>query len=177
VNAELEPALPERQVLRIRGIKVSIERLTYMTVILMSVLVVYDGWGDLTTFAGIAAVVVAPVLATAIAHAFSEALDLIAHQRRPLRAHEWRHVLADQVHLLLVAVPPLLVLGLGFITPLDPRGTVAVMLWTGFATLVVLTALAAWRAGLRGWRLLAAGAAGGLLGLVVIALQVVLKPS
>jgi hypothetical protein len=176
VNAEFEPALPERQVLRIRGIKVSIERLTYMTVILMSVLVVYDGWGDLTTFVGIAAVVIAPVLATAIAHGFSEALDLVAHLRRPLRAHEWRHVIVDQVHLLLVAVPPLVVLAIGLVTPLDPRGTVAVMLWSGLATLVALTALAAWRAGLRGWRLLAAGAAGGLLGLVVIGLQIVLKP-
>ncbi len=176
MNAGVEPALPERQVLRLGRLRVNIERLTYMTVILMSVLVVYDGWGGLTSFLGIAAVVIAPVVATAIAHGFSEALDLIAHRRRPLHAAEWRHVVADQLHLLLVAVPPLVVVAIGLVTPLDPRGTLAVMLWCGFATLVLLTAMAAWRAGLRGWRLLVAGTAGGLLGLFVIALQIVLKP-
>ena len=166
----------DREVLRVGGLLVSIERLVYATVVLMSVLVVYDGWADLTTYAGVAAVIIGPILALAVAHLFSEVFDLHFRLQRPLTRAEWREVSLDQVHLLLAAVPPLVILGLGWISPLDERSTIAVLLWTGVLTHMALSLVAARRAGLRGWRLALACLSGGVVGLIVISLQIVLKP-
>lgn len=166
----------DREVLRIRGLRVSIERLVYATVVLMSVLVVYDGWADLTTYAGVAAVIIGPILALAVAHLFSEVFELHFARQRPLTREEWREVVLDQLHLLLAAVPPLVILGIGWLSPLDERRTIAVLLWTGVLTLMGLSLLAARRAGFHGWRLGAACLSGGVVGLIVISLQIVLKP-
>jgi hypothetical protein len=168
--------LGDREVLRVRGLRVSIERLVYATVVLMSVLVVYDGWADLTTYAGVAAVIIGPILALAVAHLFSEVFELHFARQRPLTREEWREVALDQLHLLLAAVPPLVILGIGWLSPLDERRTIAVLLWTGVLTLMGLSLLAARRAGFHGWRLAAACLSGGLVGLIVISLQIVLKP-
>ena len=39
--------------LRLGPLEVRLERVVYATVVLMSVLAVYDGWASLTTFAGV----------------------------------------------------------------------------------------------------------------------------
>lgn len=153
-----------------------LERLVYSTVVLMSVLVVFDGWSSVATFFGVALVIIAPTLALTVAHLFADVLHLQAEHRRLLMGHEWRALLRHQVNIVLAAVPPLLILLIGWITPMHALGTVQVLIWTGLATLVALAALSAWRAGLRGWRLVASGAVGGLIGLIVISLQILLKP-
>jgi hypothetical protein len=153
-----------------------IDRVVYATVVLMSVLAVYDGWQDLATFAGVAAVILGPLLALALAHLFADVLNAHAELRRPLTAAEWKHHARDQVSWFAAAVPPLVVVGVGWISPADVIGTIAAVLWTAVVTLVVLSAIAGRRAGLRGWRWWASAAAGGLVGLVVIGLQVLLKP-
>ena len=162
--------------LRIGPLEVRLERVVYATVVLMSVLAVYDGWAELTTFLGVAIVIVAPLVALAIAHLFSEAIEEVYHQQRPLTGAEWRRLTLGQLRILVAAVPPLLILGIGWLSPLDERRTIAVVLWTGVATLVVLSLVAARRAGIRGWRLAVAGVGGGAVGLIVISLQVLLKP-
>ncbi len=162
--------------IRLGPVPVSIERMVYATVVLMSVLVVYDGWQGLTTYAGVVAVIVAPTLALAVAELFAGSIEAHVHLERPLVAHEWRLLLLDQVQNLLAAVPPLVILGIGWLTPDKTHSTIAVILWTGLLTLVVLAVLAAVRAGIRGWRLAVAGLMGGVAGLIVISLQVVLKP-
>ncbi len=158
------------------GVPVHLERLVYSTVVLMSVLVVYDGWASLTTFAGTALVIAAPTLALLLAHLFADALHRQAELHRPLRRREWGALVRHQGNIVLAAVPPLLILLVGWVTPADARSTIAVLLWTGVLTLVALASLSAYHAGLRGWRLLASAAVGGVIGLVVISLQVVLKP-
>ena len=155
---------------------VDLERLSYATVVLMSVLVVYDGWTDLTTFAGVAAVIVAPVIALTVAHVFSEALQHISDVRRSLTRAEWRALVRTNSRSMLVAVPPLVVTGLGWVSPINARSTISVLLITGTLTLIVLAAAAGHRAGLRGWRLVLAGVIGGLVGLIVVSLQILLKP-
>lgn len=162
--------------LTILGVQVHLERLVYSTVVLMSVLVVYDGWATLTTFAGIAIVIVAPTVALLLAHLFADALHEQAELRRPLRTGEWSRLLRHQVNIVLAAVPPLAIMLVGWRTPADALKIVTVLVWTGVVTLVALTSVSAYRAGLRGWRLLVAGATGGVIGLVVISLQVLLKP-
>jgi hypothetical protein len=153
-----------------------IDRLVYATVVLMSVLAVYDGWQDLATFAGVAVVIVGPLLALSLAHLFGDLLHAHAERRRPLTASEWRRHARDQISWFVAAVPPLVVLAIGWLTPADVVETIALVLWTGVVTLVVLSAVAGRLAGLRGWRWCAATAAGGLIGLIVIGLQLVLKP-
>ena len=162
--------------LRIGPIEIRLERIVYATVVLMSVLAVYDGWAELTSFVGVAVVIVAPLLALGIAHLFSEVIEEHYLLQRSLTRAEWRHLVVGQLTVLIAAVPPLVILGIGWVSPLDPRSTIAVLLWTGVATLVLLSLVAGWRAGIRGWRLGVAGFSGGLVGLIVISLQVLLKP-
>lgn len=172
------PTAPETRSLGvvIFGWRLDIERQVYATVVLMSVLVVYDGWQELATFLGVALVLLAPMLALAVAHFFAEVLDAHARLRRPLTGKEWRHQVRHQVPVFLSSVPPLLVLAVGWKGSLDARTTIQALLWTGVATLVVLTSIAGWHAGLRGWRWLLASVSGGAAGLIVISLQVLLKP-
>ena len=162
--------------LRLGPLEVRLERVVYATVVLMSVLAVYDGWASLTTFAGVVVVIVAPLVALAVAHLFSEGIEEHYRVQRPLSATEWRTLALGQVAILLAAVPSLVVVGLGWISPFDERRTIAAVLWTGVVTLVVLTSVAARRAGIRGWRLVVAGLVGGAVGLFVISLQILLKP-
>ena len=162
--------------LRLLGIPVSVEQQVYTTVVLMSVLVVYDGWQELATFLGLTAVIVAPVLAIVVAHFFAEVLDEHARLRRPLAAREWRAHAHDQIPMFLSALPPLLVLGIGWVTPMDALKTITVLLWTGVITLVALAGVSAARAGLRGWRWVGAAVGGGAVGMIVISLQIFLKP-
>ncbi len=164
------------EVVDLGPLRLRLERLVYGTVVLMSLLVVYDGWADLTSFVGVAIVIVAPTLALAVAHVFAEGVEHHAELQRPLRREEWTEVIVAELGVVVVAVPPLVILAAGWIGPWDPRNTIAVLIWTGLATLVALSLLAAHRAGIRGWRLLGSGALGGLVGLLVISLQIVLKP-
>ncbi|MEZ5115064.1 MAG: hypothetical protein R2737_02240 [Candidatus Nanopelagicales bacterium] len=162
--------------LRLFGVPMGVERGVYATVALMSVLVVYDGWSSLTTFFGIAAVIIGPVLALAVAHWFADAMAWHFELQRTLRGSEWLAVAGRQLDVLLAGVPPLLICLVGWLTPMDARSTIAVIVWTGVATLIAFAVLGAVRAGVRGWRLILAGAVGGLIGLIVLGLQVVLKP-
>jgi hypothetical protein len=153
-----------------------LDRLVYGTVVLMSVLAVYDGWQGLATFLGIVAVILAPLLALAVAHLFAEVLHAISELARPLTRAEWKHHVLDQGPWFLAALPPLVMLGIGWVSPLDALSTITLVLWTAVITLVAIAAVAGRRAGLTGWRWLLTAATGGLVGLIVIALQVLLKP-
>ena len=162
--------------MRIGGRQVSLERLAYARVVLMSVRVVYDGWEQLATFIGVAVVILGPILALAVAHFFAEVLQGYAQFQRPLTGAElWWRVL-DQIQILFAAVPSLIVLGVGWISPLNARSTITLLLWTGVVTLIGLAALAGHRAGLRGWTWVLTALSGGLVGLIVISLQILLKP-
>jgi len=164
------------EIVRVHGFRLDIERLSYATVVVMSVLAVYKGWAQLSLLSA-ALVVIAPVLALAVAHVFAELLQAHAAVQRPLTPAEWRAAVAHQPHLLLAAVPPLVVLTFGRVTPVDVENVRAVVLATGTVTLMGLAAVAGTRAGYRGWRLVGVSLAGGVVGLILICLQVVLKPS
>lgn len=134
---------------RVGGVALDLERLTYATIVVMSVLAAYSGWSSLS-FPAAVFVVVSPVVAVCLAHAFSELLHEHAAVRRPLTTSEWLAVARRQAHLLLAAVPPLAVLAVGRATSLTIADTVPVVEVTGMATLVFLSAVASRRAGLRG---------------------------
>lgn len=163
--------------LAILGHSVQLKRLTSATISLMSVLVVYHGWDQVETYAEAAAVIIAPILALTAAHLFAEVMEAYSEQQGPLTAAQWWSRLAHQGPLLLAAVAPLTVLTVGWFSPLTVGSTIEILLWTAVVSLLVLAGIAARRAGLRSWRWLVATLCGGAIGLIVISLQVVLKPS
>jgi len=166
---------PQAKDVRVGGVALDLERLAYATVVVMSVLAAYQGWAKLS-FLSAALVVVSPVLAVCLAHAFSELLqEHSAHQRTLTRA-EWAAAARRQLHLLLAALPPLVILTIGRAASIEVERTGAVVELTGMVTLMFLSAIACRRAGLRGWQLILGSLAGGLVGLTVIALQIALKP-
>lgn len=162
--------------LRIGPVELRLERVVYATVVLMSVLAVYDGWAELASFIGVAVVILAPLLALGVAHLFSEVMEEHYLLQRSLTRAEWSALFREQLKVFIAAVPPLVILAIGWVSPLDARSTIVVLLWTGVLTLVGLALLAGHRAGFRGWSLALAGLSGGVMGLIVISLQVLLKP-
>ena len=158
----------------VHGHEVDLEHLTYATIVVMAELAVYGGWDTLSYAAG-ALVVLAPVFAVAIAHAFSQALHAHASHARRLTGAEWRSTVWRQLHVVLAAAPALVILALGRLTPLGMVHVRALVLMTGTLTLVGLATLASRRAGYQRSQLLVAAGAGGLLGLLVISVQVALK--
>lgn len=166
---------PDPHAVRVGGVALDLERLTYATIAVMAVLSAYSGWTDLS-FVAAAVVVISPVVAVCLAHAFSEVLHEHAARRRALTTVEWVSVGRRQMHLLLAVVPPLGVLAIGRITSLGTADTLPAVEVTGMMTLAFLSALASRQAGFRGAWLALGAIAGGLIGLTVIALQIVLKP-
>jgi len=158
----------------VRGYEVDVEHLSYATIVVMAELGVYGGWDKLSYAAG-ALVVLAPVLAIAIAHAFSQVLHEHATHERRLTGAEWRFTVWRQLHVVLAAAPAMAILALGRLTPVGMSHVRMLVLATGTFTLVGLASLASRRAGYQrvGWLL--ASAMGGVIGLVVISMQIVLK--
>lgn len=152
-----------------------IERLTYATVMLMSVLAVTEQWQHINTLVGVA-VIVAPLLALAIAHFFADSMDAHAELERPLTGAEWLHCAREQADYLLAGIPALVALVVAWLGLLDAETTIWLLLWIGVATLMALAAIAGHRAGMRSWWLVLAAFAGGSVGVMVISLQILLKP-
>ena len=157
-------------------VRIPVGLYVYGTVTLLSVLVVFEGWQDLRGPIAVVLVTVGPAVALMLAHLFGEALDEHIRLHRPLRAHEWRAAVVDSTVFLLMCVPLLAVLVVGQVLRLELATTVRLMLWLGVLSLGFWGWLAGRHAGLRGWRLLGSALAGLVIGLVVISLQLVLKP-
>jgi hypothetical protein len=88
-----------------------IERAVYGTITLTSVLIVYDGWAKLK-FVDVLVVLVGPVLAMSIGHAFAGSLAQQAELGRPLTRAERLHAIQRASWFMLFAVPPVALVGL-----------------------------------------------------------------
>jgi hypothetical protein len=162
---------------RLGPLRIDVAAWVYATVTVMSVLAVYDGWGETKRYIGVVIVVLAPTIALALAHLFADVLDFRVRRHRPPNGREWRHLLEHALQYLLVAVPPLIVLVVtGWIPGIDLRGSIFSMIVFSALSLGFWGWLAGRRAGLRAWRLVSAAGAGLLVGLVVIVTQVIFKP-
>lgn len=163
--------------LRVGPLRIDVAAWVYATVTVMSVLAIYDGWGDTKRYVGVVVVVLAPTIALGLAHLFADVLDFHVRRHRAPSRHEWRHLVGHAVQYLLVAVPPLLVLVVtGLLPAIDLRGSITCMLIFATLSLGFWGWIAGRRAGLRSWRLLVATGGGLLVGLVVIGMQIALKP-
>jgi hypothetical protein len=152
-----------------------IGRVVYGTISVMSVLIVYDGWSRLE-LRGVLGVIVGPVVAMFVSHIFSSALAQQVDLRRNLTGSEMIATIRSESRFLLLALPPVLLAVVTNIAGAALTTSVQVILWVGVASLGFWGGLAGRRAGFSGWHLVLATAAGLLVGLTVLALQVFLQP-
>ncbi|MDP1876633.1 MAG: hypothetical protein Q8M17_03620 [Actinomycetota bacterium] len=151
--------------------------LIYSTIILMTAYALYDeGSGTLVEGAALelAAIAVAPLFALMMAHAFSDALDFQIRYGRRLTRHDRWALLRKNVQYMYVAVPATLLLGLLTLLHWDADDGVALMLFLGLASLVMWGVFAGQKAGLGPWRQVSFGLSYGLMGLLVLIVELVI---
>jgi hypothetical protein len=165
------------QTLQVTPLKLNPHKLIYATIILMTGLALYDeGQSPLKTgsYAEMIGVVVAPLFALAMAHGFSEALDLTIRTGHRLTGAERRHILAGNLEYLYVAIPPIILLGLLTILGWNANDAVGLVQVIGIGTLFFWGAFAATKAGLGFWRRVTFGVSYGVMGLIVLAVEMAL---
>jgi hypothetical protein len=152
-----------------------IDRAVYGTIVVTSVLVVYDGWAHLRVL-GAVAVILGPVVAMVIGHVFAATLAAYAELRRRPNEQELFMIVRSESWFLLVCVPQIVLLLALKLTGVSLDESVRVVIWTSAASLGFWGGVAARRAGLRG-RGIALGVMVGLAaGGVVLLVQVFLQP-
>ncbi len=152
-------------------------RIVYSTVILMAALSIYDEGTDPFTrgpLFELVGVTLAPLLALTLAHAFSDALDLQIRNRRRLTGSDRRHLLATNLEYMYVAIPPMLLLGVLALFGWDANDAVTLVEIVGAMSLGFWGAFAARKAGLGRWTQTRFAIGYGLMGLVVIAVELIL---
>jgi hypothetical protein len=95
--------------LRIGPIRVDPRSAIYATIIMITALTVFNegtGTMDWPMFKRVTAVIIAPLFALAMAHAFSEALDLQIRFHRRLTRHDRRHVFIVNLQYLYPCITP-----------------------------------------------------------------------
>lgn len=160
--------------LRIGPLVVEIGRWVYGTVILMTVLVVYADSGPVS-FGEAAGVVLAPMIATFLAHLFAHVLAAESAKSGGLNRNELVHLVRSEAQFLLLALAPLAVLLAGALGAFTPPTAVVLILWGGVALLLFVGGLAGRRVGLGWWGTTASAAASATLGLLVLVAQILLK--
>ena len=160
--------------LHIGPLTIEIGRWVYGTVILMSVLVVYADNGPVT-YGESVGVVVGPMLATFLAHLFASVLATLNNEAGEVHPHHFGELVRADSQFLLLTLPPLVVLLVGALGAYPAPTAVQIIVYGGVGLLAFIGGLAAWRAGLRGWGVVTCTVATGLLGVVVLGLQLLLK--
>jgi hypothetical protein len=152
-----------------------IDRAVYGTITLSSILIVYDGWATLE-LVDVLVIIVGPVLAMSIGHAFATSIARTAELERPLTNAERLETIRYSSWLMLLALPPLVLVVVMTLAGVELETTIRVVIWLAAASLGFWGGLAAYRAGLRGRRLVLGIVAGLALGGAVLLLQVLLQP-
>lgn len=152
-----------------------IDRAVYGTIVVTSVLVVYDGWANLKVLGAIA-VILGPVVAMVIGHIFAASLAAYAELRRRSTNRELLRIARHESRFLLVCVPQIVLLLALKLAGVSLNGSVRVVIWTSAASLGFWGGIAARRAGLGG-RGIALGVMVGFgAGAAVLLVQVFLQP-
>jgi hypothetical protein len=150
-------------------------RVVTATITLVCVLIVYDGWAKLRLL-DVVLIILGPIIAVFTSHVFSTTLVLqVELGRRPTR-REWLANARYESRYLLLAVPPLALLLLLNLATVSLHDSVRAVIWMETLSLAFWTGLAAWLVGMRGRPVVLAVLAGVLVGIVILALQVMLQP-
>jgi len=152
-----------------------LDRAVYTTITVMSVLIVYDGWKHLKFWAAVG-VILGPVLAMFISHVFSAGLARQGElHERPGRSEQMKIIRAES-RFLLLAAPALALLIILTAAGVSLGSSIQAIIFLEGASLGFWGFVAGRRAGLAGWPLARTVVFGLILGLVVLALQVILQP-
>ncbi|MGZ6576020.1 MAG: hypothetical protein ACXVH3_34805 [Solirubrobacteraceae bacterium] len=147
----------------------------YGTIVVTSVLVVYDGWSNLK-FTDTVAIMLGPVIAMVIGHVFATSLSSQAKLgRRPTRGELLRTV-GRESWFLLVAAPQILLLLVLSLVGVSMSDAIEVLIWEGALSLGFWGGLAAQQAGLGGWGIALGVVMGFAIGSAVLVLRVILQP-
>ena len=163
--------------LRIGPIRVDPRAAIYSTIIMITALTVFDeGTGEMTwnMFKRTTGVLVAPLFALAMAHAFSEALDLQIRFHRRLNRHDRRHVFIVNMQYLYPCIGPVAFTLIAAIFGWDAGFTTWVILIALFISLFGWGFYAGRRARLPIGRQLVFGFGYSLLGLIVLVVELVM---
>ena len=172
-----DPAGGTELKVRIGPVTFDPHRVIYATIILMTAFAIYDQGTDpfaavpLVTMFGIA---LAPLFALAMAHAFSDALDLQIRNGRRLTGLDRRHLLATNLEYLYVAIPPIVLGSVLAVLGWQANDVVATMQALGLASLVLWGVYAARTASLGPWTQVRFGVGYGVMGLLVILVELIL---
>jgi hypothetical protein len=154
---------------------VLVDRIVYATITMMSVLIIYDGWQHLRLI-DVVGVIVGPVLAMFVAHVFSAVMAQHVEAGHILSRKEWGGIVRIQAPFLLLCVPPLAVVSVLFAFGVSLTDCIRITLWLGTASLGYWGFVAGRRAEIVGWRLVGVVAAGLLIGVLILLIQVFLQP-
>lgn len=152
-------------------------RVIYSTIMLMTAYAIYDegtdpfARGPLLELVG---VTMAPLFALAMAHAFSDALDMQIRNGRRLTGADRRHLFGSNLEYLYVAVPPvLLTIALAFLG-WNANDVVALVQVLGVTSLFWWGVFAARMAGQGRWTRIRFGVNYAVMGLLVILVELAL---
>jgi hypothetical protein len=162
-------------VLRSAGRPGVIDRGVYGTIVVTSVLVVYDGGAHLRFWDAVA-IILGPMVAMVIGHVFAASVAVYpAPDRRTMR-HGLVPIVRRESRFLIVCAPQILLLFVLRLVGLSLSDTVRVLIWCGPALLGFWGGVAGHRAGLHGRGVALGVIAGVAAGGVVLLLQVFLQP-
>jgi len=152
-------------------------RVIYATIILMTAYALFDeGTTPLTqrSYLEVIGVSIAPVFALAMAHAFSEALDLQIRFGRRLSGHDRRQLAKANLQYLYVAIPPMAIMAVLMIFQWNANDIITLVQVLGLASLFFWGSYAGKKAGLSPIRRLSFGFGYLLMGLFVITVELLI---
>lgn len=163
--------------LRLFGMSFDPHIVIYSTIILLTAYAIYDQ-GDEPLIDGqwaeVIGISVAPLFALAMAHAFSDALDLQIRHSRRLSRHDRRHVLQTNLQFLYVGVPPSLLLIALTLLGWTADDALLFLMLLGLVTLFIWGVYAAKAARLPVWRRVTFGFGYLVMGAFVILVELIL---
>ena len=152
-----------------------IDRAVYGTIVVTSVLVVYDGWSNLR-LADAIAVILGPVVAMVIGHVFAASVAAYPELGRRPQRDELLDIVRHESWFLLVCVPQIALLLVLTLAGVGLSDTIQILIWTGPASLGLWAGLAARRAGVSSRGIALAVITGLAVGGAVLVLQIFLQP-
>jgi hypothetical protein len=162
---------------RVGRISMDPHRIIYATILLMTAYAIFDeGTAPFETgsYLQLLGLSIAPLFALAMAHAFSDALDMQIRNQRRLTGHDRRHLLASNLQYLYVAIPPMLLVTVLGILRWDANDVLTLVQVMGLLSLGWWGYYAGRKAGLSQLRRWTFAINYSLMGLVVIGVELML---
>jgi len=179
--AEPQPAAPARApvdlTLHFGPFRFDAHRIIYATIILMSAYALYDEGTDpfgTRALVEMFAMTLAPLFALAMAHAFSDALDVQIRNGRRLDRHDRRHIAAMNVQYMYTAVPPTGLIVVLALLHWDANAIIEIVQLIGLGSLAFWGVYAARIAGLGRWAQVRFGVNYAIMGVIVITVELIL---